>query len=191
MTRIQYASQNNSDVNVSFKIGDSSSEFLQRSKMFYNVHFSNFSFQWLSPEKKKEFGQVAFDSLKQGGIIAIQSNEGESEMLIQAEKLILNYESCKENNLIGRSLQFYISKSETEAMITQCGFKILSSEYHPVKYRYASIRDFVKFLVTADYEDRESVSLIGLTKFTELFGNDDGSLDYVEPTVYQIVAQKI
>ena len=194
--RIQYAKQKHLSVNnnVLFEHGDSSTDFIQRNKSYYDVHFSNFVFQWLSPERKKEFVRVAFESLKRGGVIAIQSHQETPCVMKQVERLILNdqhFSFCKKDEVNTRPLPFFINKSETESILRDCGFEIISNDFYLETYRYATIRDFVNFVVASDYHDSEMLSLSAFKMFAELFGNDDGSVDCFDPTIYQIVAKKI
>ncbi|XP_046855048.1 ubiquinone/menaquinone biosynthesis C-methyltransferase UbiE-like [Xenia sp. Carnegie-2017] len=194
--RIQYAKQRylNMHGNLLFEHGDSSINFTQRNKSYYDVHFSNFVIQWLSPERKEEFGRVAFRSLKHGGRIAVLSHEGDQEMIKKAEEIIFKSHCSslyQQGDPFKRARPFFINKSETESLLIECGFEIFSSEYHPVNYTYASILDFINFLVASDYKDGKKISSSGLNKFMEMFGNVDGSVGIFDPTVYQIVAHKI
>ncbi|XP_046856014.1 phosphomethylethanolamine N-methyltransferase-like [Xenia sp. Carnegie-2017] len=129
--RIHYAIQHNCNVNenVSFEIGDSSSEFLQRNKSFYDIHFSNFSFQWLTLDEKKMFLQTAFHCLKPSGKIAIQSHEGYPEIALYVECLMSKRQNALTDINDKKPIQFFMSKSEATSLIEEMGFEIISSDY--------------------------------------------------------------
>ncbi|XP_046856010.1 ubiquinone/menaquinone biosynthesis C-methyltransferase UbiE-like [Xenia sp. Carnegie-2017] len=99
--RIEYAKQKHLSLheNLVFENGDSSTEFHQRSKSYYDVHFSSFVFQWLSPERKEEYARVAFESLKHGGIIALQSHEVDPQLITKANEMIF----CTPNLVLKRN----------------------------------------------------------------------------------------
>ncbi|XP_046854889.1 carboxy-S-adenosyl-L-methionine synthase-like [Xenia sp. Carnegie-2017] len=194
--RIQYAKQKHLSLheNLVFENGDSSTEFHQRNKSYYDVHFSNFVFQWLSPERKEEYARVAFESLKYGGIIALQSHEVDPQLITKANEMIFctpNLVLKKEHEENEKAIPFFIKKFEVEGLLKKCGFEILLSDYHIVNYQHKSILDFLNYHVASDYHDGKIISTIGLKDFSEIFVNNDGSVDYIDPTAYQILAQKI
>ena len=87
--RIKLAVEQHSGVhqNITFISGDSSSQFPYFDKQYYDIHFSNFVFQWLNTDAKEKFLKTAFQILKPGGRIAIQSHEGDNATVMElAEK---------------------------------------------------------------------------------------------------------
>ncbi|XP_046856019.1 uncharacterized methyltransferase C70.08c-like [Xenia sp. Carnegie-2017] len=187
---IHYANQHNCNVNenVSFEIGDSSSKFVQPNKSFYDAHFSNFSFQWLTLDEKKEFSQTAFECLKPNGQIALKSHEGYPEIALFAEYLI----SKKQNALTyindKKLIQFFISKDETTSLIEEMGFVIISSDYDIGKQRYETLDDFLNFLALLIIMPQACPTV--RKEFMARFGNEDGSVNLVDDTLYQIVTRK-
>ncbi|XP_046856008.1 uncharacterized methyltransferase C70.08c-like [Xenia sp. Carnegie-2017] len=111
--RIHYAIQHNYKVNknISFQNGDSSSEFVQRNKSFYDIHFSNFSFQWLTLDEKKMFLQTAFECLKPNGTIALQSHEAYPEIALYVESLISKRQNALKNINDKKPIQFFYVQS--------------------------------------------------------------------------------
>ena len=191
--RIQYAKQKHLSLhsNLVFEHGDSSTDFFQRNKSYYDVHFSNYVFQCLSPERKEDFGRVAFDSLKYAGKIAILSYESHPHVTKQAQEIIFdNPDFFKHDDVDGKIPHFFIKKHEKEALLMKCGFKILSCDYHPVIYKFTSIIDCLNCIATSEYHDGD-ISSDKIEKLREMCENDDGNVVYVDPTNCQIVAQKI
>ena len=75
LERINVAIQKHSSdhFNITFKHGDSSSQFPHYDEQYYDILFSNFVYQWLNTQEKIQFIHAAFKNLKPGGKIAIQS----------------------------------------------------------------------------------------------------------------------
>ena len=191
MERIHYAIQHNCNVNenVSFEIGDSSNEFLQRNKSFYDVHFSNFSFEWLTSEEKVKFLKTAFHCLKPSGKIAIQSHEGYPEIALYVECLISKRQNALTDINDKKPIQFFMSKAEATSLIEEMGFEIISSDYDVGKQRYKTLDDFLSFFSASHYHST-NFSNSERKEFMARFGNGDGSVDLVDQKVYQIVARK-
>ncbi|XP_046856017.1 uncharacterized protein LOC124449115 [Xenia sp. Carnegie-2017] len=190
--RIHYAIQHNYKVNknISFQNGDSSSEFVQRNKSFYDIHFSNFSFQWLTLDEKKTFLQTAFECLKPNGTIALQSHEAYPEIALYVESLISKRQNALKNINDKKPIQFFMSKAETTSLIEEMGFEIISSDYEFAKQRYKTLDDFLNFFSASDYHDTNMISSSERKELMARFGNEDCSVDLVDDTIYHIIARK-
>ena len=71
--RVKLAQENTRTVsNASFHVGDSKLSFLNDYQGYFNLHFSNHVYTWLSDEEKAVYVEVAFRCLKPGGSIAVQ-----------------------------------------------------------------------------------------------------------------------
>ena len=71
--RVKLAQENMKMVsNASFLVGTSVSKFLNDNQDYYDLHFSNHAYHWLSNKDKASYVKVAFRCLKPGGLIAIQ-----------------------------------------------------------------------------------------------------------------------
>ena len=66
--RIEVAKENIKRLsNASFELGNSESSFPNYNKAYYDLHFSNHVYHWLSDEEKAVYVKAAFQSLKPGG----------------------------------------------------------------------------------------------------------------------------
>ena len=63
LERITIAKEKHHRPNLTFLHGDSTSTFVRNAKEHYDIHFSNFVFNWVNPEEKKVFIETAFDWL--------------------------------------------------------------------------------------------------------------------------------
>jgi ubiquinone/menaquinone biosynthesis C-methylase UbiE len=194
LERIKFAIQKHSE-NITFKHGDSSSQFPHFNEQYYDIHFSNFVFQWLTPEEKEIFVQTAFKCLKPGGKIAIQSHEDDAEIVKEAKNLFpkdtLSVTCDVKNTKEKEPFQYFVKKSETEKLLQKSGFVILASEYYQRSYTFCCADEFLAFVFASDYYDKTKVSFIKKKEFMNKFVHNDGTLTLFVPSVYQIVARKI
>ena len=140
LARINVAIQKHSDVhdNITFKHGDSSSQFPHCDEQYYDIHFSNFVFQWLNTQEKIRFIHAAFKNLKSGGKIAIQSYEEDADIVNEAAALFLN----DTTNVKEKVPVYFMKKSMTESLLTEAGFVILTSEYFDTCYTFPTAEAF-------------------------------------------------
>ena len=172
--------------NIKFFPGDSLSQFLHFDKQYYDVHFSNFVFQWLNADEKEKFLSTAFRVLKPGGKIAILSHEGDNAAIMEQ---VLKYHDKTENTLKKTPLHF-VSKSTTEALLKNAGFSLLHSEYFHYPYTFPSAEAFLACFYGSDYYNATNISETKKAELIERIINKDGSVTYFDPTIYQIVAEK-
>ena len=72
--RIKLGQENFKDVaNLAFLVGRSESGFPHDNDEFYDLHLSNCAFHWLMRDEKKVYVRKAYQCLKPGGRIAIQT----------------------------------------------------------------------------------------------------------------------
>ena len=188
LERIKLAAEQHSDVhqNITFISGDSSSQFPHFDKQYYDVHFSNFVFQWLNIDEKEKFLRSAFQILKPGGKIAIQSHEGDDAIVMElAEKF-----HHKTNDSKAKTPQYYVSKEATETLLRKAGFTLLYSDYFHYTHTFATTEDFLAFFYASHYHDETKISQDDKNDLIRRIVNKDGSVTLFDPTVYQIVARK-
>jgi ubiquinone/menaquinone biosynthesis C-methylase UbiE len=187
--RIKVAAEKHSSAhqNITFVHGNSSSQFLHRNERYYDVHFSNFVFQWLNSDEKEKFIKTAHKILKPGGRIAIQSHEGDNAAVVEVTK---KFHDMKTNSSTATTPLYFVSKATTEALLRKAGFSILYSGYFKIPYRFADVEDFLAFFYASDYYDEASLSHKEKNDLIRRIVNDDGSVTLFDPTVHQIVAEK-
>ena len=188
LARINVAIQKHSDVhdNIAFKHGDSSSQFPHCDEQYYDIHFSNFVFQWLNTQEKIQFIHAAFKNLKPGGKIAIQSYEEDADIVKEAANLFHNdTANAKENVPV-----YPMKKSMTECLLREAGFVILSSEYFNRPYTYPTAEDFLVCFVASDYYDMRRICHTKKKDFFNKFANNDGTVSFYHPSVFQIIAKR-
>ena len=112
--RIKLAIQKHSGIhqNITFVNGNSSNQFPHRGEQYYDLHFSNFVIQWLNADEKKTFIDIAFESLKPGGKIAILSHEKDHGKMsdVVIARLFVN----DDKNRVETVKYYLINKSEIE-----------------------------------------------------------------------------
>ena len=188
LERIKLATkQHSSDYqNITFISGDSSSQFPHFDKQYYDIHFSNFVFQWLNTDEKEKFLNTAFRVLKPGGKIAILSHEGDNATVMAlAEKF-----HHKTNDTMTKTPKYYVSKEATESLLRKAGFTLLYSDYFHYTHTFPTTEDFLAFFYASDYHDETKISQEDKNDLIRRIVNDDGSVTLFDPTVYQIVARK-
>ena len=186
LARINVAIQKHSDVhdNITFKHGDSSSQFPHCDEQYYDIHFSNFVFQWLNTQEKIRFIHAAFKNLKPGGKIAIQSHEDDVEMIKEAAALFLN-DTTNEKVPV-----YFMKKSMTESLLRDAGFVILTSEYFHCPYTYPTAEAFLAMVYASDYYDMTRICPKKKKNFFKKIVNEDGTVTVYDPSIHHIVAQK-
>ena len=186
--RIKVAAQKHSGIhdNIVFIHADSSSEFLQLNIRHYDVHFSNFVIQWLNPDEKKKFIGTAFQVLKPGGKIVIQSHEEYNVAVMKAA----NQFAGNTSNTIAKVQTYCLSKAAMETLLTKAGFSVIYSEYFHCPYTFASAEDFLAFVNASDYYDDTKISQTKKDEFFKQIVNKDGTVTVDDPTIYQIIAMK-
>ncbi|XP_028415052.1 phosphomethylethanolamine N-methyltransferase-like [Dendronephthya gigantea] len=187
--RIKVAIQKHSGTQESivFQPGDSSSQFPHFNEQYYDIHFSNFVFQWLNDEEKQIFAQTAFKCLRPGGKIAIQSQEDDADIVKKAVDLFFE-DKEKANPQVP---VYYVKKSDAEALLRKSGFVVVTSEYYQRSYTFPSADEFFSFFCASDYYDATSISSINKTKFFDQIVNPDKTVTVFAPNVYQIIAEKM
>ena len=186
--RIKLATEQHSGdhQNITFISGDSSSQFPHFDKQYYDVHFSNFVFQWLNTDQKEKFLNTAFSVLKPGGKIAILSHEGDNAAVMEH---VIKYHDKTENTMKKTPL-YFVSKSTTEDLVKKAGFSLLHSEYFHAPYTFASAEAFLACFYASDYYNTTNISETNKAELIKRIVNKDGSVTYFDPTIYQIVAEK-
>ena len=106
--------------NITFVNSDSSNQFPHRGEQYYDVYFSSFALQWLNAYEKKTFITTAFESLKPGGKIAIQSHDGDYEKVSEITKLLVKDDSSG----ISMIQAHLVNKSEIETLLRKAGFTL-------------------------------------------------------------------
>lgn len=72
--RIKNAQENYKDKqNIKFMVGSSLTGFPHNNEEYYDIYFSNHAFQWLKLDEKKYYLKKAYQCLKPGGLLAIQT----------------------------------------------------------------------------------------------------------------------
>ncbi|XP_028396808.1 uncharacterized protein LOC114520684 [Dendronephthya gigantea] len=195
--RISVAIQKHSGTheNLIFKNGDCSSQFPHYNEQYYDIYFSNFVFQWLSAEEKKTFAQSAFKCLKPGGKIAIQSADCDSRVIEQAKNLITPdklFSQTMNDKTKKDPIQHFVKKSVTETLLQNSGFRIVSSDYNKRSYIFSSANEFLANVLASDYYiyDETKISASKMNEFRNKFANDDGTVSYFHPSIYEIVGVK-
>jgi ubiquinone/menaquinone biosynthesis C-methylase UbiE len=188
LERIKVAAEKHSGIhdNIVFIHGDSSSRFLQFNQRHYDVHFSNFVIQWLNHDEKKKFIDTAFQVLKPGGKIAIQSHEGDNSAVMKA----VNQFVGNINNTIAKVQPYFSSKAAMETSLRNAGFCVLYSEYFHCPYTFATAEDFLAFVNASDYYDDTKTSQKEKDEFFKQIVNKDGTVTVYDPTIYQVIAIK-
>ena len=188
LERIKLATQQHScdHRNIKFFSGDTSSQFPHFDKQYYDVHFSNFVFQWLNTDEKEKFLSTAFRVLKPGGKIAILSHEGDNAAIM--EHVIKYYDETKAT--MRKTPLYYVSKSTTDALLKKAGFSLLHSEYFHYPYTFDSAEAFFAWFYGSDYYDASFTSEKRKADLMKRIVNKDGSVTFFDPIVYQIVAKK-
>ena len=172
--------------NITFQHCDSSSQFPHFNEQYYDIHFSNFVFQWLNAQEKGIFAQAAFRCLRPGGKIAIQSQEDDDDIVKKAAELFFE----DKQKVKPQIPVYFVSKSVAEALLQKSGFVIVSSEYYQRSYTFPSAEEFFSFFCASDYYDEASISSIRKAKFFDQIVNPDKTVTLFAPTVYQIIAKK-
>ena len=186
--RIKLAIKKHSGIheNITFVNGDSSSQFPHRGQQYYDLHFSNFVIQWLNTHEKKTFIDTAYESLKPGGKIAIQSQEKDQAKMSDVARLFVN----NDNNTMETVKSYFLNKSETETLLEKNGFTVVYSEYCQFPYTFANVEDFLTFVCASCYYDDEKISQSKKSNILKRLVNQDGTVTLSEPTIYQIVGKR-
>lgn len=169
--------------NIIFEHGDSSSQFPHFDEQYYDIHFSNFVFQWLNPKEKDIFVQTAIRCLKPGGKIAIQCQEEDAHIVKEAAKLFHGISKAKVP-------VYYVTKSVTETLLQQAGFDIISSEYCEHSYTFSSAQSFFSCFCVSDYYDESLISAVEKAKLFNKIANSNGTVTFFAPSLYQVIASK-
>ena len=184
--RINIAVEKHSYENIIFRQGQSSTKFPHYDEQYFDLHFSNFVFQWLNNYEKKIFVQGAFNCLKPGGKIAIQSHDEQPEIVNEFTKL-LGPDSVESNS----PTVHLIEKNAAEKLLENIGFRIVSSKYMFKLCEFQNIAQFCSWVYASDYCDARKMSPQSMKNFTNRFQNQDGSLILRDPSIYQIVGLKM
>lgn len=186
LERIKVAIHKHSGIHekIIFEHGDSLSQFPHFDEQYYDVHFSNFVFQWLNPQEKEIFVQTVLRCVKPGGKIAIQSQEEDADIVKEAVKLF--HGMSKANVPV-----YYVKKSVTEALLQQAGFDIVSSEYCERSYTFSNAQSFFSCFCASDYYDESIISSAKKAKLFNKIANSDGTVTFFAPSIYQVIARKM
>ncbi len=183
--RIKVAVEKHSHENIMFIHGESSSKFPHYDEQYFDIHLSNFVFQWLNNQEKKNFVQTAFTCLKPGGKIAMQSHDKEPEIVKE-----FTNEVAKNKNDSNTPTVHLLEKAGAEELLRNIGFVVLSSKYILKAYIFRNIAQFSSWVYASDYCDVSNLSSQNMKKFANRFLNQDGSLILRDPSIYQISAIK-
>ena len=168
--------------NIKFIVGDSSSHFPHYNKGYYDFHFSNFVFQWLTVRERDVFLNAAYKCLKPGGKIAIFNTDKYPEILTDVPKLLPDHE-------MNGAPQQYIKKAVAQSVLEKSGFKILLSEYVNGDVEFPSLETFLAWFCASDYIDESKIVPHKKEAFAKKFVKDDGTV-YLESQLYRIIAKK-
>ena len=184
--RIKIAVEKHSYGNIIFRYGESSSKFPHYDEQYFDIHFSNFIFQWLNNYEKNIFVQAALDCLKPGGKIAIQSHDEQPEIVNEFTKLLVpNSAECNSPKV------HLLEKNAAEELLENNGFHIVSSKYMFKSFEFQNIAQFCSWVYASDYCDARKVSSLCIKNFANRFINQDGSLILRDPSIYQIIGLKM
>lgn len=99
-TRVKVGQEKFKDVNnVEFLVGSSVTGFPHDKEEYYDVHFSSAVFPWLKRDEKKLYVKKAYQCLKPGGRIAIQTTLMQDNLVPEAVKDLVDFlgeEECKQ-----------------------------------------------------------------------------------------------
>ena len=174
--RIKLAAEQHSRVhqNITFITGDSSSQFPHFDKQYYDIHFSNFVFLWLNTDEKEKFLKTAFEILKPGGKIAVQSHEGDNAVVMElAEK----FHNKTNDDTTAKTPRYYVSKEATETLLRKAGFTLLYSDYIHYTHTFATTEDFLAFFYASHYHDETKISHEDKNDLIRRIVNEDGSVE--------------
>lgn len=183
--KIKLAVRNHCGVtkNLIFTVGSSSIHFPHCNGEYYDIHFSNFVFHWLSTEDKHIFFETAFRCLKPRGRIAIQSHEKHPEIMTEMFEVLLDGKTYK-------SPSHYVKKAVTESLLKKSGFVIQYSEYVQDDRTFTSLDDFIAWCCASNYVDERKIIPHKKKDFARKFVNKDGTVRLSESSIYQIIAEK-
>ncbi|CAB4011649.1 Hypothetical predicted protein [Paramuricea clavata] len=149
--RVQLSQENMKMVsNASFHVGNSESGFLNYYQAYFDLHYSNHVYHWLSNEEKAVYIKVAFQSLKPGGLIAVQC-------LAQPDDDI-------DNRLIESALGKSVSSkihfaegSSSKELLRDVGFTEVDVRIIPSVTYYSSFKVYAESFLAAGYTDIEEL----------------------------------
>lgn len=170
--------------NISFKHGDSSSQFPHFNEEYYDVHYSSSVFLWLTDREKDIYLKAAFNCLKPGGRIAIQCQEKNPEIFSKVQELVPDDEI--EDNRTPFQL---VAKSVTDLLLKQSGFEILSSDYVKYDHKFSSLDCFLTWYCASGYIDESKILPHKKEAFAKKFVDDDGTI-YLDMWIYRIIGKK-
>ena len=186
LERISIAKEKHHRPNLTFLHGDSASAFVRNSVEHYDIHFSNYVFNWVNPEEKKVFIETAFGCLKPGGKIAMISLDGLPDVLYAMADLL----SEDENHSKWTPTLHLAKKTDVEVMLKNAGFVIISSEYKPNTHVFESVNQFLGWICATLYIPHRNLSASEMEEFSRRFCNKDGTVTMFDPLVYEIIAMK-
>ncbi|CAB4037569.1 Hypothetical predicted protein, partial [Paramuricea clavata] len=133
----------------------------ERIKVACEKHpLENIIFENGESSKKKIFVQTAFNCLKPGGMIAIQSHDKEPEIVKEFTKQLVP--NNIENN---QPTVHLLEKADAEELLRNSGFVILSSKYSFMAHKFQNIAEFSSWVYASDYWDVSKLSTQNMTNF--------------------------
>lgn len=172
--------------NILFKPGDSNFNFPHFNQEYYDIHYSNFVFHLLPAQEKEIFLKTAFNCLKPGGRIALQTTEKNHDAFNEVAELLPDDEI--ESN---RLPVHFVEKSITESLLKNSGFEILLSEYVKCDFTFPDLDYFLKFYsVVTGLLDENKILPHKKEAYARKFVNEDGGV-YLYTKAYLIIAQKL
>ena len=187
--RIKVAAKLNSSAsgakrNIKFVVGDSSSHFPHYNEEFYDVHFSNFVFHWLTDQEKDVFLKTAFNCLKPGGRIVMLYEDESPEVMIKVLDLLTDDEIEKNTPPL-----HYIEKSVVQSKVEKSGFAVLFSEYAQEDMVFPSLESFLTWFCACSYVDERKLVPHKKEEFSKKFVNEDGTVCF-KMKLFRIIAKK-
>ena len=171
---------------IIFRQGKSSSKFPHYDEQYFDIHFSNFVFQWLNNYEKKIFFQAAFNCVNHGGKVAIQSHDEQPEIVNGFTKLLVP-NSAESNWPIVHLLE----KNAAERLLENNSFHIVSSKCVFKLFKFQNIAQFRSWVYASDYSDARKMSSQSVKNFANRFLHQDGSLTLRDPSIYQTISLKM
>ena len=145
--RVKLAQENMKTVsNASFHVGNSDLGFLNVYRAYFDLYYSNHVYHWLNKEEKAVYVKVAFQSLKPGGLIAVQCLTRPDDDI--DNRLI--------ESALGRSVSakiHFAEESSARELLNDVGFTEVDVKTIPSVTYYSSFKVYADAFLAAAYTD--------------------------------------